>query len=285
MAVIVGPPANATRCRSITAELRELLNEAADANGIDKIVINSGGQPSNHAPHLKNVPCGWTGSRRHDNGRAADIQLVRNGSTLTFTDTNGSQVSPFLTACAARGATGIGAGVGYMGPKTMHIGFGTKAVWGKDGLSVNAPPWLRTAVNAGWNNPVAGFAPMISTQSPSRSVVIARRGLYLRAAADLTANRLDELTAGTEVSVLGFEGAWARVDMQGDGLMDGLVYAAYLKPADGGGIDDAENGEEERVDDEALADLLRDDGERVAGSDADASRSRSSAGRRRNVNE
>jgi len=123
---------------------------------------------------------------------------------------------------------------------------------------------------------MAGFSSMMSVRSPSRSVVIARRGLYLRGAADLTANRLDELTAGTEVSVLGFEGAWARVDLQGDGLMDGLVYAAYLKPADSADTDDAENGEEELVDDDALADLLTDD---VVGDAADTRRSRSSAGR------
>ncbi len=117
MAVIVGPPANATRCRPITTELQELLNGAADATGVDKVVIVSGGQTSNHAPHLKGVPCGWTGSRRHDNGGAADIELIRGGNTLSFTDTNGSQVAGFVTACAARGATGIGAGEHYMGKK------------------------------------------------------------------------------------------------------------------------------------------------------------------------
>ena len=163
MAVIVGPPENAIRCRPITAELRELLNEAADASGVDRVVITSGGQPSNHAPHLKGVTCGWKGSRRHDNGNAADLQLVRNGTTLSFTDTDGSQVDEFVTDCAARGATGIGAGVHYMGRKTMHIGFGSKAVWGAEGLSANAPDWLQVAVNEGWDSPVAQhFAPMIS---------------------------------------------------------------------------------------------------------------------------
>lgn len=279
MSVIVGPPATAIRCRPITARLHQLLNDAADATGVDRVVITSGGQPSNHAPHLKGVTCGWKGSRRHDNGNAADLQLVKNGNTLRFTDTDGSQVDEFVTACAARGATGIGAGVHYMGPKTIHVGFGSKAIWGANGQSANAPAWLRTAVNAGWNDPVDTAFALMSIPSSSRSVVIARRGLYLRSAGDLTSNRLDELSPGTEVSILGFEGAWARVDLLGDGLMDGLVYSSYLRPADLADGDDSEDGMEEPVNDDMLADLFRIDGEAVI---AAQRRSRSPRGREQN---
>ena len=151
MANIVGPPNNVIRNKPITTELHDLLNGAADATGIEKVVIISGGQTSNHAANLNGVVGGWTGSHRHDNGRAADIELIRNGTTLAFTDTDGSQVEAFVTAAAARGANGIGAGVHYMGPNKIHVGFGNslsdhqKLVWGAAGASANAPGWLRRA--------------------------------------------------------------------------------------------------------------------------------------------
>src|SRR5947209_208670 len=55
MAQIVGPPANVIRNRPITTELRALLNGAAEATGVQKVVIVSGGQTSNHAPNLEGV--------------------------------------------------------------------------------------------------------------------------------------------------------------------------------------------------------------------------------------
>jgi len=101
-----------------------------------------------------------TGSTRHDRGRAADIKLVVGAKTLTFTDTKADpKVLTFVTAAAAAGATGIGAGVAYMGNATIHVGFGTsvadkrKLTWGKGGRSVNAPKWLRDAARAGWAAP------------------------------------------------------------------------------------------------------------------------------------
>jgi hypothetical protein len=176
MAQIVGPPANVIRNRPITTELRELLDGAAEATGVARVVIVSGGQTSNHAPHLNGVVGGWTGSRRHDNGRAADIELVRAGDTLTFTDTDGSKVAEFVTAAAARGAIGIGAGVNYMGRKRIHVGFGNsptdlqKLVWGAAGLSANAPAWLRAAAGEGWSNPVEEIlAAALSVRTSGRS--------------------------------------------------------------------------------------------------------------------
>jgi hypothetical protein len=270
MAVIVGPPGNATRCRPITAELRELLNGAADATGVDKVVIVSGGQTSNHAPHLEGAVCGWTGSRRHDNGRAADIELIRNGSTLTFTDTNGSQVAEFVTACAARGATGIGAGVNYMGRKRIHVGFGTRAVWGAAGLSANAPAWLRTAAQEGWNNPADdNFDTAAPVQASGRSIVTARGGLWLRRGPGLGFDRARLLDEGTELTILGLDGEWARVDLEGDGRIDGHVFAAFLEAAasgDAGAGDDME----EPGDEEALAELAAAD--EGAGAEGDRAR-------------
>lgn len=259
MAVIVGPPANVIRCRPISAELRELLDAAADATGIDRVVIVSGGQTSNHAPHLKGVTCGWTGSRRHDNGRAADIELVRDGNTLSFTDSDGSQVAEFVTACAARGATGIGAGVNYMGRRRIHVGYGKspsdlqKLVWGAAGASANAPSWLRAAAAEGWDDPVdEGFAAAgASVRISGGAVVAARGGLWLRKGPGLGFEPSRLLAEGTELSVLGFDGEWARVDLEGDGRIDGHVFAAFLGTA---GQVDINDGVEEPAE-EALVDL------------------------------
>lgn len=140
------------RDRPISNELRTVLLKAADASGVDVIYVTSGGQPGSSGQSV--------GSTRHNGGRAADLQLIIGGKTQTFDDVDGGEaVERFVTAAAANGATGIGAGVRYMGPATLHIGFGrseedhAKLVWGVNGASVNAPAWLREAASRGWNNP------------------------------------------------------------------------------------------------------------------------------------
>lgn len=264
MIEIVGPPANVIRNRPITTELRELLDGAADAAGVERVVIVSGGQTSNHALHLKGVVGGWTGSRRHDNGRAADIELVRDGDTLSFTDTNGSEVAEFVTAAAARGASGIGAGVHYMGRKRIHVGFGKsltdlqKLVWGAAGASANAPAWLRAAAGEGWDNPIEeNLAAAFSVRASASSIVMARGGLWLRKGPGLGFDRARLLDEGTALRVVGLDGDWARVDLRGDGLIDGHVFAAFLGAAD---LSDADDGVEEAVEEEALTELAEAEG-------------------------
>jgi hypothetical protein len=142
----------AIRDQPITAELQELLGRAAAAAGVDVVRVTSGGQPGSTGRRI--------GSTRHDGGRAADLELIVDGRPLTFTDQDGSKIEAFITAAAANGATGIGAGERYMGNKTLHVGFGTspqdhsKLVWGAEGKSVNAPGWLRRAAQQGWNTPL-----------------------------------------------------------------------------------------------------------------------------------
>ncbi|WP_051416280.1 MULTISPECIES: glucosaminidase domain-containing protein [unclassified Paracoccus (in: a-proteobacteria)] len=143
-----------TRDRPICKELETVLRGAGLAAGIERILITSGGQPGSGGRR--------TGSTRHDGGRAADLQLIAGGRTLSFSD---SQPDPalrkFVIAAAAQGATGIGAGTGYMGAHTLHVGFGTtpsdprRIVWGAGGRAVNAPQWLRDAANDGWHRPPA----------------------------------------------------------------------------------------------------------------------------------
>lgn len=140
------------RDQPIGNELASLLVKAGKAAGIDTIYITSGGQPGSSGKR--------TGSTRHDKGRAADLYLFADNKALTFTNSSApAKVKKFLTACAAYGANGLGAGTDYMGNKTMHIGFGRttidneKLVWGKKGKSAFAPKWVRDAAREGWFNP------------------------------------------------------------------------------------------------------------------------------------
>jgi len=209
---------------------------AADAAGIDTVRITSGGQPA--APGGPRL-----GSTRHDNGWAADLQLIRQGKTLSFTDERAELVvEAFVTAGAAHGATGIGAGVAYMGPQTLHIGFGktpedkSRLVWGEGGRAAAAPAWLKVAAQRGWSTPVDASA-TIEIQRDGTHVVIARGGLRLRGGPGTEFSVTTTLGEGTKLTVLGFDGpndVWARVDGEGDGLVDGHVLAAFLAPADNG---------------------------------------------------
>lgn len=155
MATIREDTANATRNLPISDALRAVLSQAADAVGIQLVVVTSGGQPASGSRRV--------GSNRHDNGNAADLDLQKNGKTLDFTlSTDLPDIQAFVTAAASAGATGIGAGVDYMGPTKLHVGFGPRAAWGKDGKAANAPPWLIDAATSGWNGSPAVTAPPVS---------------------------------------------------------------------------------------------------------------------------
>jgi SH3 domain-containing protein len=236
MTTFTGPPSGAIRNKPISAELKQVLHAAAKAAGVDTVQITSGGQDALGEGTRR------TGSTRHDRGRAADLQLVVNGTTLTFTDLSAhAVVLAFVTAAAAAGATGIGAGVGYMGNRTIHVGFGTsvsdksKLTWGAGGRSVNAPQWLRNAAAAGWAAPTpvpADAAPRV--EAPGRYAVIARGGLKLRGGPGTNFESEKTLPAGTELNVVqisSHDPSWVRVDLEGDGLLDGYVFAAFLAPA------------------------------------------------------
>lgn len=210
----------------ITAALKHVLTVAGDAAGIDAVEITSGGQPSS-GPRR-------TGSHRHDNGNAADLDLRRNGALLDFTRAADQPiVARFVKAAVASGATGVGAGVDYMGPTKLHIGFGSEAVWGAGGQRVNAPAWLvrafeeglRLRATGGWADTAAAAA------GGALYRVIARGGLRLRGGPGTDFPILSTLPSGIELSVVGFEGAdgaWARVDLEGDGEVDGHVLASFL---------------------------------------------------------
>jgi hypothetical protein len=240
MIEFTGPPAGATRNKPITDELKQVLWTAAEAAGVDKVIITSGGQDALGEGTRR------TGSTRHDRGRAADLQLRVNGSTPSFTDDSADPIIlSFVKAAAAAGATGIGAGVTYMGNKTMHVGFGTsvsdhtRLTWGAQGKSATAPQWLRDACTAGWAAPIAPHSAAPIVVAPGRFQVIARGGLFLRGGPGTNFTPpLKMLAPGDELTVVGLSTvnpAWAQVDLEGDGLLDGFVFASFLAPAGAAG--------------------------------------------------
>ena len=131
---------------AIASDLKSILQTAASRTGVN-VDVRSGGQDSS---------TGFTGSDRHNNGHAADVALtLADGTRL---NANNPQHLPiiknFIAEAKAAGATGIGAGNGYMGDNTFHIdnaslyGQGSAGYWGgqlEDGTfrSKNAPQWLR----------------------------------------------------------------------------------------------------------------------------------------------
>jgi hypothetical protein len=152
MAVIDESALTAAKIRDmpISAALRRVLLMAAQEAGVEIVRITSGGQPGSRGQRV--------GSNRHDGGNAADLELVAQGRTLDFTrPADLDTICRFVASAAACGATGIGAGVNYMGPRRLHVGFGngahdtTQIVWGEDGAATNAPGWLRDAAQLGWS--------------------------------------------------------------------------------------------------------------------------------------
>lgn len=96
---------------AIDPRLEEALNAAAEKSGL-RVRVTSGGQRMPGAP-------GATGSHRHDQGRAADFDLLdEKGNKLAIDDPRRVQ---FLEEMAAAGAGG--AGMGYMSdPLKIHGG-------------------------------------------------------------------------------------------------------------------------------------------------------------------
>jgi hypothetical protein len=134
MAVIDEAALTAAKIRDmpISAALRQVLLTAAHEAGVDTVRITSGGQPGSTGQRI--------GSNRHDGGNAADLELVARGRTLDFTRAADlGAICRFVASAAACGATGIGAGVNYMGPQRLHVGFGNgpndtvQVVWGEGG--------------------------------------------------------------------------------------------------------------------------------------------------------
>ena len=131
----------------ISAGLLSLLQKSAAAAGVD-VVVTSGGQPSKGGGRR-------TGSTRHDNGNAADLDLYQGGKKLT-PKTHADVFKKFVMTAKEGGATGFGAGEGYMGQDgaRIHVGYGKEGIWGKDETNATAADWLREATQSGSNKAI-----------------------------------------------------------------------------------------------------------------------------------
>lgn len=130
-----------TRNKAIDPKLEAILAQVANETGVT-FVVSSGGQDAKGTPNARR-----TGSTRHDLGGAADVMAKdANGNFIDFsTDSGKKQWSDIVTRAKSLGATGIGAGSNYMGTQTVHIGFGSPAVWSSVKSGQPVEPWLRAA--------------------------------------------------------------------------------------------------------------------------------------------
>lgn len=230
MATVIMNNKGKIRDKPIAPELTAVLIKAADAAGVDKVSVTSGGQD------VKGKGTRRTGSTRHDGGQAADLQLIRKGQILDF-HTDRAVFEAFVTAAAAAGATGMGAGDAYMGPKTIHVGFGAKAIWGgAKAQTADAPAWMKRAAEAGWNG--KSSPPKAPVKAGlGRNQVMARKGLNLRNGPGTAFPHSITLEFGTALTVVAFDDAdprWAMVDLEDDGRIDGYVFAALITPVEAG---------------------------------------------------
>lgn len=203
----------------VDPKLKSILVRAAEVAGVNKVRVISGGQ-------CKIGTCSQrTGSTRHDLGQAADLEIWKGGRSLDFTSNSDLSIfKAFVKAAATLGATGMGAGVKYMGSKRIHVGFGTKALWGGVKAGEQAPDWLKDAAEEGWSSSPLPVLPL-----SSRHEVIASGGLNLRSGPGTEFAILSTLTPSMVVNVVGFDGDWARVDLEGDGFIDGYVFKTFLR--------------------------------------------------------
>jgi len=137
------------RTQALDPKVKDILNYAANKNGVYAEVF-SGGQDGIGSGGRR------TGSTRHDHGQAADTKFYKldeNGKKV-YLDMNEDRekMASIVKDAAAAGATGIGGAANYMGTKSLHIGLGSQATWGRKGE--RAPAWLSNAAKEGWDNKV-----------------------------------------------------------------------------------------------------------------------------------
>ena len=190
------------RRQPISSKLSNVLQYAAKSAGVE-VDVTSGGQPGKGSGGPR------TGSTRHDHGHAADLDLFvkdADGSRRKLDFTRAEDlptVKKFVTSAAAAGATGIGAGVKYMGPNTLHVDFGREATWG-------GADWVAGAHAEGRANPVtlaaAAEAPLSGQDMAER---IATRATPGEATGEVLSNQVVTnywpIKGGEDVGVEGSE--------------------------------------------------------------------------------
>lgn len=222
MAEVVEDTKGKVRDLPVDSRLLGILRSASEHLPIGRVRVVSGGQCRKGSCSKR------TGSTRHDLGMAADLQLWHEGRALHFNrSADLPTIEKFVFNCASLGATGFGAGEGYMPTDTIHVGYGKFAIWGKDGSGANAPAWLRQAVKDGWKDGGVAVAKSF--------IVAARPGLRLRAGPGVEFGVLSTIDRGEIITIQdfdGLDGQWARVDLEGDGFSDGHLMKSYLREVD-----------------------------------------------------
>lgn len=128
----------AIRNKPISPKLAEALSFLGEL-GVEMEVFSGGQDAKGHGDRR-------TGSTRHDHGNAADVFFYKDGRKLDWSNPEDRPIfEEIVRRAKMRGVTGIGAGEGYMRPGSMHIGFGSEAVWGAGGSGDAAADWLRRA--------------------------------------------------------------------------------------------------------------------------------------------
>jgi hypothetical protein len=129
----------ATRNQRLSPGLQAVIDQSAAAasekHGVEITpVISSGGQFSKTDLKSGGFKGGRVGSTRHDHGLAGDMQFKANGKVLDMRDpSDRSIMGTIVEESASRGVTGVGGAPNYMGTKTLHLGYGKPATWGKAG--------------------------------------------------------------------------------------------------------------------------------------------------------
>lgn len=145
----------AIRNKGIDQDVMTALDYASKKNGVIA-VVGSGGQDRIGTGNRR------TGSTRHDDGGAADVKFMMAGPDgKPLLDAKGkpqfvdmsthegrAKMSSIVADTASMGMTGFGAGRGYMGDQTIHIGKGSVATWGAE------KGWLAESYRKGSSSPV-----------------------------------------------------------------------------------------------------------------------------------
>lgn len=168
MAYVIQPyvgTSQKTRNRKISGELEALLSAVAAETGVTFKVTSGGQFAEGKGPRVKGS------SVRHDDGGAADVEAYdANGNAINFTTPEGRATwAQIVSLARASGATGIGAGVDYMGPTTVHIGFGKPAVWSSKTSGQPVEDWLRTAYDRGGKIPPLNIPDVASLTDTQRT--------------------------------------------------------------------------------------------------------------------
>lgn len=134
-----------TRKLPASPKLEAAVNPVLNQMGLT-MKVHSGGQ---------NDETGRVGSNRHDHGNSVDADFYQGDRQLSFKNPKDILVlQEMVQRLKANGLTGFGAGDGYMTNGRMHIGYGSSAVWGKDGSNASAYDWLKQAASSD----VSGYA-------------------------------------------------------------------------------------------------------------------------------